>query len=88
MATKKKGRKMVRRRRVRKKSDLPLTKLDMHYIALKECFIAARKAGFTPEQAFWLITEPSSTGLPDWISSDKKDTIIPKIDPTDDEDDD
>lgn len=86
MATKRKRRKVNKRRRVNKKSDLPFTKIDQHYIALRECFLAARRAGFTPEQAFWLLTE--SRSMPDWISAPDKDTIIPAIDPTDDEDDD
>lgn len=73
----------VNRRRVRQTSE-PLTKLDQHYIALRECYKAARKAGFTPEHAFWLMTE--SRTFPDWIVGDGG--IIPSIDPTDDEDDD
>ena len=85
MATKKKSRKMVRRRRVRKKSDLPLTKLDMHYIALREIYLAATRAGFSAEQAFWLLTETRS--MPDWISAPDKNTIIPFIDPTEEDDD-
>ncbi len=43
-----------------------------------------RKAGFTPEHAFWLMTEHKT--FPDWIVGDGG--IIPSIDPTDDEDDD
>jgi len=43
-----------------------------------------RKAGFTPEHAFWLMTEQKT--FPNWIVGDGG--IIPSIDPTDDEDDD
>jgi hypothetical protein len=31
--------------------------MDQHYLALHTCYTAARKAGFTPEHAFWLMTE-------------------------------
>ena len=55
MATRK--RKRMRKRRVIKKAMQPLTKMDQHYIALRECFMAARKAGFNEEQAFWLMTD-------------------------------
>ena len=71
-------------RRVVRQSPEPLTKIDQHYIALRECYAAARKAGFTPEHAFWLMTEPKT--FPNWIVGDGG--IIPSIDPTDDEDDD
>jgi hypothetical protein len=82
MATRK--RKRMRKRRVVKKAMQPLTKMDQHYIALRECFMAARKAGFNEEQAFWLMTD--SRTMPDWVVGDGN--IIPVIDPTDDEDDD
>jgi hypothetical protein len=85
MATKKRAKKNIKRRRVHKKSELPFTKIDQHYIALRECFLAARRAGFTPEQAFWLLTE--SRSMPDWIASPDKDTIIPAIDPTEEDED-
>jgi len=60
------------------------SKIDAHYIALHECYKAARKAGFTPEHAFWLMTERKT--FPDWVVGDGG--IIPSIDPFDDEDDD
>ena len=52
-------------------------------MALHECYKAARKAGFTDEHAFWLMTEKRS--FPDWIVGD--DGIIPMIDPTEEDDD-
>jgi hypothetical protein len=76
-------RKKVNRRRVRQTPE-PLSKLDQHYIALHSCYKAARKAGFTAEHAFWLMTEGKT--FPNWIVGDGG--IIPTIDPTDDEDDD
>ena len=75
-------RKKVNRRKVRKTPE-PLSKLDQHYVALHECYKAARKAGFTAEHAFWLMTEKRS--FPDWIVGD--DGIIPMIDPTEEDDD-
>jgi hypothetical protein len=75
-------RKKINRRIVRQTPDP--SKIDAHYIALHECYKAARKAGFTPEHAFWLMTEHKT--FPDWVVGDGG--IIPSIDPTDDEDDD
>ncbi len=40
-------RKKVNRRVVRHTPE-PLSKIDQHYMALHECYKAARKAGFTP----------------------------------------
>jgi len=60
------------------------SKIDAHYIMLHECYKAARKAGFTPEHAFWLMTEHKT--FPNWVVGDGG--IIPSIDPSDDEDDD
>jgi hypothetical protein len=49
---------------------------------------AALAAGFNTEVAFWLITEPGAS-IPDWINpAHKPNEIIPRIDPTEDEDDD
>jgi hypothetical protein len=75
-------RKKVNRRRVRKTPE-PLSKLDQHYLALHECYLAARKAGFSAEHAFWLMTERRS--FPDWVVGDGG--IIPIIDPTEEDDD-
>jgi hypothetical protein len=75
-------RKKINRRVVRQTPDP--TKIDAHYIMLHECYKAARKAGFTSEHAFWLMTEHKT--FPDWVVGDGG--IIPFIDPTDDEDDD
>jgi len=72
----------INRRRVRQTIE-PLTKLDQHYIALHACYKAARKAGFTPEHAFWLMTEHKT--FPEWIVGDGG--IIPSIDPTEGDDD-
>jgi hypothetical protein len=44
-------------------------------------------AGFTTEVAYWLITEPG-VSIPDWITDNKPNEIVPRIDPTDDEDED
>jgi hypothetical protein len=71
-------RKKINRRVVRQTPDP--TKIDAHYIALHECYKAARK----PEHAFWLMTEHKT--FPDWVVGDGG--IIPSIDPTDDEDED
>lgn len=50
---------------------------------------AAKAAGFSSDVAFWLITEPGASMLPDWINpTTKPNEIIPRIDPTEDEDDD
>jgi hypothetical protein len=70
----------INRRVVRQTPDP--TKIDAHYIALHECYKAARKAGFTPEHAFWLMTEHKT--FPDWVVGDGG--IIPSIDPTEDDD--
>ena len=70
----------INRRVVRQTTDP--TKIDAHYIALHECYKAARKAGFTPEHAFWLMTEHKT--FPDWVVGDGG--IIPSIDPTEDDD--
>ena len=59
------------------------SKIDAHYIALHECYKAARRAGFTPEHAFWLMTEHKT--FPDWVVGDGG--IIPSIDPTEEGDD-
>ena len=70
----------INRRVVRHTTDP--SKIDAHYIALHECYKAARKAGFTPEHAFWLMTEHKT--FPDWVVGDGG--IIPSIDPTEDDD--
>ena len=70
----------INRRVVRQTADP--SKIDAHYIALHECYKAARKAGFTPEHAFWLMTEHKT--FPDWVVGDGG--IIPSIDPTEDDD--
>jgi hypothetical protein len=36
--------------------------------------------------AFWLITEPGAHGMPDWAFPIDQKTIIPKIDPDEDDD--
>lgn len=77
-------RKKVNRRKVRKSPD-PLTKLEVYFVTMNEVYKAARKAGYTNEMAFWIMQEPNA--LPDWISNDKPDAIIPRIDPDDSDDD-
>ena len=84
MATKKRANRKIKRRRVNRKSTLPLTKLDQHYIALRECFLSARRAGFTSEEAFWLLNEMERTA-PNWVVGDGN--IIPVIDPTEEDED-
>jgi hypothetical protein len=87
MATRKPRRAPKRRKRTPRKADA-LTKLENHYITLNEMYRAAKTAGFTDEKAFWLITEPGGS-IPDWINpSHAPNEIIPRIDPTDDEDED
>ena len=75
-------RKKINRRVVRQTPE-PLSKMDQHYLALHTCYSAARKAGFTPEHAFWLMTEHKT--FPNWIVGD--DGIIPSIDPTEEDED-
>jgi len=75
--------KKINRRVVRQTREL--TKLDTHFITLHEAFTAAKRAGFSKEMAFWIMQEPNA--LPDWISNDKPDAIIPRIDPDEDDDD-
>lgn len=86
--TPKKPRKVVKRKkRTPRKADA-LNKLENHYITLNEMYRAAKTAGFSSDVAFWLITEPGSS-LPDWVNpTNKPSEIIPRIDPTDDEDED
>jgi hypothetical protein len=86
MATKKTNKTRRRKRRTPRKADV-LTKLENHYITLNEMYRAALAAGFSSEVAFWLITEPGGS-LPDWVNPTKPHEIIPRIDPTDDEDED
>ena len=80
---KKTVRKPKARRRIRRNSLEPLTKLDVFYIAKHEIFKAARRAGFSESVALYLMDNPES--MPDWIVGDKG--IIPTIDPTEEEDD-
>lgn len=87
MAAKKKQQSKGKRRYRRLNTIKDLSKLDTHMIALHESYMAARRAGFSQELAFWLITEPGTVGLPDWIQSDKKNSIIPKIDETEEDED-
>jgi len=75
-------RKKINRRVVRHSSE-PLSKMDQHYLALHSCYTAARKAGFSPEHAFWLMTEVKT--FPNWVVGDGG--IIPSIDPTEEDDD-
>ena len=86
--TPKKPRKVTKRkRRTPRKADA-LNKLENHYITLNEMYRAALAVGFNTEVAFWLITEPGAS-IPDWINpAHKPNEIIPRIDPTEDEDDD
>ena len=87
MATNKPRKVPKRRRRAPRKADA-LNKLENHYITLNEMYRAALAAGFSTDVAFWLITEPGAS-IPDWINpAHKPNEIIPRIDPTEDEDDD
>ena len=87
MATKKPRKAPQRRRRAPRKAEA-LSKLENHYITLNEIFLAAKAAGFSHDVAFWLITEPGAS-MPDWINPSNQPTeIIPRIDPTEDEDND
>jgi hypothetical protein len=72
-------------RRVVRRSPEPLSKLDVFMITKHEIYKAAKKAGFSNEVAWFFMQE--NNALPDWISNDKPDSLIPRIDPTDDEDD-
>lgn len=87
MAKSRKPKQRKKRRYRRLKSINDLSKLDIHMLALHEAYMAARRAGFSAEVAYWLITSPGEYGLPDWIQSDKKDAIIPRIDETEDDED-
>ena len=87
MATKKPRKAPQRRRRAPRKAEA-LNKIENHYITLNEIFKAAKFAGFSDDVAFWLITEPGAS-MPDWINPGSQPTeIIPRIDPTEDEDED
>ena len=87
MATKKPRKVPKRKQRTPRKADA-LNKLENHYITLNEMYRAAKSAGFSDEVAFWLITEPGAS-LPDWVNpAHKPNEIIPRIDPTEDEDED
>lgn len=86
MATRKAKKAPKRRRRTPRKAE-QLNRLETHYVTLNEMFRAAKSAGFSSEVAFWLITEPGAS-IPDWINPTKPNEIIPRIDPTEDEDDD
>ncbi len=86
MATNKPRKVPKRKRRTPRKAE-QLNRLEMHYITLNEMFRAAKAAGFSSEVAFWLITEPGGS-IPDWVIDNKPNEIIPRIDPTDDEDED
>jgi len=72
-------------RRVVRRSPEPLSKLDVFMITKHEIYKAAKKAGFSNEVAWFFMQE--NNALPDWISNDKPDSLIPRIDPTDDKDD-
>ena len=72
----------INRRVVRQTREL--TKMDTHFITLHEAFLAAKRAGFSNEMAFWIMQEPNA--LPDWISNTEPDAIIPRIDPDQDDD--
>ena len=78
-------RKPIKRKKINRRVVLQTpdpSNIYAHYIALHECYKAARKAGFTPEHAFWLMTEHKT--FPDWVVGDGG--IIPSIDPTEDDD--
>ena len=70
-------------RRVVRKSPEPLSKLDVFRITKHEIYKAAKKHGFSNEVAWFFMQEPNS--LPDWISNDSPDALIPRIDPTEDD---
>ena len=76
-------RKKIAKKRIVRKSPEPLSKIDIHYIALQECYKAARKAGFSEGIALWMMTEKHT--FPDWIVGDGG--IIPSIDPTEEDED-
>lgn len=73
--------KKIAKKRVIRKSPEPLTKLDVHYMTLFEIYKAAKNAGFTDDQAWWMTTEKAA--MPDWIVGDGG--IIPNIDPDEEE---
>jgi hypothetical protein len=75
-------RKKIAKKRIVRKSPEPLTKLDVFYASLHECYKAARKAGFSEGVALWMMQDRI---LPDWIVGDG--AIIPSIDPTEEDGD-
>ena len=75
-------RKKIAKKRVIRKSPEPLTKIDVFYASLHECYKAARKAGFSEGVALWMMQDRI---LPDWIVGDG--AIIPSIDPTEEDED-
>jgi hypothetical protein len=81
MANTRRRKKFVKRRL--RRTPEPLTKIDQHYITLNEIYKAARKAGFSESCALYFVSDQVT--MPDWIIGDGG--IIPRIDPTEEDDD-
>jgi hypothetical protein len=62
-----------KKRVVKTVADENYSKLDQHAIWLNEYFRSLRKAGFTVDNALWLIATPDS--YPDWTNPLTKDDI-------------
>lgn len=75
-------RKKINRRIVRRSNE-PLSKLDQHYIVMHEIYKAARKAGFSESCALYFVSDRIT--MPDWVVGNGG--IIPSIDPTENDDD-
>lgn len=62
-----------RKRVVKTVADENYSKLDQHSIWLNEYYKSLRRAGFSIDNALWLITEKDS--FPDWVNPVSEDDI-------------
>jgi hypothetical protein len=64
-------------------ADESYSKLDQYCIWLNEYYRALKRAGFSEDMAFWLITNKDS--YPDWVNGIKVRDIIEHIEDEEDE---
>ena len=70
-----------RKRRVKTVADESYSKLDQHCIWLNEYHRALRKAGFTNDDALWIIATKDS--YPDWVDGINVEDIRQHLDEED-----
>jgi hypothetical protein len=70
-----------RKRRVKTVADESYSKLDQHCIWLNEYHRALRKAGFTNDNALWIIATKDS--YPDWVDGINVEDIRQHLDEED-----